>query len=533
MGSGSEVEAIDHHSDQCGSSDVSECESSVGPSDSAPSSPAFKKSAPSLEQRIDGGKLLNWEAKPETREIDLSEVEMMRERFAKLLLGEDMSGSGKGVCTALAISNAITNLSATVFGEQWRLEPMATQKREMWEREMSWLLSVCDYIVELVPSLQEFPGGGSFEVMVPCPRSDLCMNLPALRKLDAMLLTILDSFREKDFSYVEREISVADDNDNASTERPSPRQEEKWWLPCPRVPPTGLTEESRKRLQQRRDCANQILKAAMAINSGVLAEMDIPEVYLETLPKTVKSCLGETMYRHMTAEEFSPDCVLDTLDLSSELHALEVANRIETAIHIWTHKECNRPKKSSTWAGKIIMGLAGADKNQSLVERAEALLHRLKLRQPALPQTLLDMNKIQYNKDVGQAILESYSRVLESLAFNIVARIDDVFHADNITKRCSVTVTAEAALRVNLGAFPVQKKILPSSLSAQETLHSTPIVGSPGPLPKDGGRRSEAAEKLGRRLIPADMERLWASYAAGDMMNTKDAHGGGTERDRA
>lgn len=39
-----------------------------------------------------------------------TEMEMMKERFSKLLLGEDMSGSGKGVCTALAISNAITNL---------------------------------------------------------------------------------------------------------------------------------------------------------------------------------------------------------------------------------------------------------------------------------------------------------------------------------------------------------------------------------------------------------------------------------------
>lgn len=38
------------------------------------------------------------------------ESEMMKERFAKLLLGEDMSGCGNGVCTALAISNAITNL---------------------------------------------------------------------------------------------------------------------------------------------------------------------------------------------------------------------------------------------------------------------------------------------------------------------------------------------------------------------------------------------------------------------------------------
>ena len=47
---------------------------------------------------------------------------MMKERFAKLLLGEDMSGSGKGVCTALAISNAITNLSGT-------LAPTARRRR--------------------------------------------------------------------------------------------------------------------------------------------------------------------------------------------------------------------------------------------------------------------------------------------------------------------------------------------------------------------------------------------------------------------
>lgn len=40
----------------------------------------------------------------------LPDIELMRERFSKLLLGEDMSGSGKGVCTAVAISNAITNL---------------------------------------------------------------------------------------------------------------------------------------------------------------------------------------------------------------------------------------------------------------------------------------------------------------------------------------------------------------------------------------------------------------------------------------
>ena len=45
----------------------------------------------------------------------LAEVDIMKERFSKLLLGEDMSGGGKGVCTALAISNAITNLSGITF----------------------------------------------------------------------------------------------------------------------------------------------------------------------------------------------------------------------------------------------------------------------------------------------------------------------------------------------------------------------------------------------------------------------------------
>lgn len=41
-------------------------------------------------------------------------------------------------------------------------------------------------------------------------------------------------------------------------------------------------------------------------------------------------------------------------------------------------------------------------------------------------------------QDVGQSILESYSRVLESLAFTIIARIDDVLYADDLVKR-SVT----------------------------------------------------------------------------------------------
>lgn len=170
---------------------------------------------------------------------------------------------------------------------------MAPQKKVMWQREMEWLLSVSDAIVDLVPSIQHFPGGGTYEVMVPHPRSDMHMNLPALKKLDAMLICMLDGFHDKEFCYVDRGIVLAEAEtcdthaypSNVSAARPSVRQEEKWWLPYPKVPSKGLSEDARKKLHQCRDCANQILKAALAINSNVLSEMEIPNAYLETLPK--------------------------------------------------------------------------------------------------------------------------------------------------------------------------------------------------------------------------------------------------------
>lgn len=186
-----------------------------------------------------------------------------------------------------------------MFGELWRLEPLAPQKKAMWRREMEWLLCVSDSIVELVPSIQQFPGGGTYEVMATRPRSDLYMNLPALKKLDAMLLSMLDGFCDTEICYVDRGIIFGDSGDGGDAlgmpgGRPSIRQEEKWWLPCPKVPPSGLSEDARKKLQQCRDCTNQILKAAMAINSSVLAEMEIPRPYLESLPKVCNSSIKLT-----------------------------------------------------------------------------------------------------------------------------------------------------------------------------------------------------------------------------------------------
>lgn len=94
-----------------------------------------------------------------------------------------------------------------------------------------------------------------------------------------MLLAMIDEYVDKG---VWSRTTVAGE---CAGRRPRPRLRpaggrrwcgrKKWWLSRPRVPPKGLLEEARRKLQQSRDCANQILKAAMAINIDVHAEMEI------------------------------------------------------------------------------------------------------------------------------------------------------------------------------------------------------------------------------------------------------------------
>lgn len=423
----------------------------------------------------DAEKPLSDVRKLEKQRSRISEIEMMKERFAKLLLGEDMSGSGNGVCTALAISNAITNLCATLFGQVWRLEPVPLEKKAMWRREMEWLLSVSDHIVELIPSWQTFPDGSKLEVMTCRPRSDLYVNLPALRKLDNMLLEILDSFVDTEFWYIDQGILAPDADGSSSFRRGLPRQEEKWWLPVPRVPSGGLQEDSRKQLQHKRDCTNQILKAAMAINSITLVDMEVPESFLESLPKNSRASLGDFIYRYISSDQFSPECLLDCLDLSSEHQAVEIANRVEASIYVWRKRTDSKPihtkRSSSKSSWDMVKDLmVDADKRELLADRAESLLLCLKQRFPGLSQTALDMSKIQYNKDVGKSILESYSRVLESLAFNLVARIDDLLYVDDITRHSDPFSTIP-----RVGALAQKSVKIPYSVSTPyRTAFATP-----------------------------------------------------------
>ncbi|XP_047942698.1 rop guanine nucleotide exchange factor 9-like [Salvia hispanica] len=355
------------------------------------------------------------------------ETDMVKERFSKLLLGEDMSGSGKGVSSALALSNALTNLAASVFGEQSKLEPMSEERKTRWKREVDWLVSVTDHIVEFVASEQKGKDGTNMEIMVTRQRRDLLMNIPALRKLDTMLLETLDNFKnEQEYWYVSKD---------AEESEKGVQRGDKWWLPTIKVPPNGLSQDSCVFMQKQKEAVIQVLKASMAINAQILSDMDVPETYVENLPKNGKSCLGDSIYKSITDEVFDPQQFLSTLDLSCENKVVDIKNRIEASIVIWKRKMNNKDNKTS-WGFTV-----STEKRCMFEERLETILILLKHQFPGLPQSSLDITKIQYNKDAGLAILESYSRVLETLANTVMSRIDDVLYANTMARESGTGAT--------------------------------------------------------------------------------------------
>lgn len=103
--------------------------------------------------------------------------------------------------------------------------------------------------------------------------------------MNIYLQEILDTFQDTEFWYAENIPENSARLRAASFRRIVQRKDDKWWVPVPCVLPGGLSDKSRKHLMEKRDCANQIHKAAMAINSNILAEIDIPESYIEDLPK--------------------------------------------------------------------------------------------------------------------------------------------------------------------------------------------------------------------------------------------------------
>ncbi|XP_047321541.1 rop guanine nucleotide exchange factor 14-like [Impatiens glandulifera] len=417
--------------------DASSCSSSNYIFGSFSSHSAMMKRDEEWEVRRDSPKHFRVEDN-ETNHV--ADLETMKEKFAKLLLGEDITGGRKGISTALALSNSITTLSASLFGELWKLEPLPEERKGRWKREMDWLLSPTNYMIELVPTKQNGANGRTFEIMTPKARADIQMNLPALRKLDSMLLETLDSMDGTEFWYEER--GSRGEGRNNRTERQSKR----WWLPSPQVPSTGLSESERKRLLYHGKVVRQVFKAARSINESVLLEMPVPTLIKDAMPKSGKANLGEELYKLLSIEGMTGEEMVNSINLKSEHRALEMLNKLEAAAMVWgdriitSHElqdgsnDHNYNIKSpirTSWSSFMMKDpLAELDKKEFLMGQANALIKQLHITFPNLPPTFLHVIKIQYGKDVGHSILEAYSRVLGNLAYKILSRITDILKED-------------------------------------------------------------------------------------------------------
>jgi len=108
--------------------------------------------------------------------------------------------------------------------------------------------------------------------------------------------------------------------------------------------------------------------------------------------KNGRESLGDAIYKSITVEFFNPEQFLAGLDLSTEHKILDLKDRIEASIVIWKRKMHNRDNKSP-WSSSSV----SLEKRERFEERAETILVLIKHKFPGIPQSALDITKIQYN----------------------------------------------------------------------------------------------------------------------------------------
>lgn len=102
------------------------------------------------------------------------------------------------------------------------------------------------------------------------------------------------------------------------------------------------------------------------------------------------------------------------MDLSSEHKILDLKNRIEASVVIWKRK-MNAKDGKSAWGSAVSL-----DKREMFEDRAETILLIIKQRFPGIPQSALDISKIQYTRvGIAAFYFQFYSMIF------IHAPIDD------------------------------------------------------------------------------------------------------------
>ena len=366
---------------------------------------------------------------------------------------------------ALQLSHAITNLHAGTFGEFKRLEPLPAAAASKWSIEIDFLLSPCEQIIIRVPGTRSLPDGRQVEVLENRLRPDIDEFLPKLRGMDAAMRDMLKSFRELRH-LVQYGAEPGDTTATTLSSSSSEPSAAKWWLDRPRVPPGGLPPGVHALLRRTWHEANDIRQMARSINDRVLRSIPLPEreysrhCFGLDITETSTSALAALTRRSAEREPrvrdiLPPDlyaAVTNDTNFSAVTYArqavlrldeharlpswddepanarltdlVERLERAEFVYRVKIDKHTGRHRFGTPWKRNKLETYYAARR------RCERGVHALRESFPGISQTSRDQTRIRFNRDVGTAVLEAYSRVLEARAAAVASRVALVLEAD-------------------------------------------------------------------------------------------------------
>lgn len=115
--------------------------------------------------------------------------------------------------------------------------------------------------------------------------------------------------------------------------------------------------------------------------------------------------------------------------------------------------------------------------------------------------------------------MESYSRVLESLAFNIVARIDDLLHVDEYCRHTDQT-SSSSVLPPALGIMPQMKKAAAMAVPISGTAPYMAAYGTPLISPSRGERSPSVYNKK-QSNRGFGVKKVLTSYLSSELQKSK------------
>jgi hypothetical protein len=434
----------------------------------------------------------------------------MRQKLGQFMLGGDRSGGQAGTHAALTLSNAITNLSVGCWGTVSELSLLPSANLRKWRQQVHWSTAPLDQIIVKEVGVKALADGTQIEVMMDVVREDVRVHLPKLRACDEQQQALYGRFVDVEWEYAKPTPPAASGGEAgvAAGCAAGGAAELKWWKKVAAMRESG----ARLSAQWANELASMVAWAAAnvemcrRVNDESLAFMPVPESYIESLPKHAKSLpLGEHLRRVLERTSSPPSelgyvegvfalLAKDGVADDDKLALSQLLSALERAALVWERKAERRPGGNAKAAN------------------ARKVIAAVRARQPGLGQTSLERAKLADNRDVGSAVLEAYSRVLESRLVCMRELAEEVIRVGGV----ACTATAAPPDHRWLAALATDVAALAADEDARDKGAASPARagGASEPPEAAAARERAAAEAAAHAQVAAAVAEAKAASEA-------------------